>query len=63
MDNRPTGYENSPLKTKCFGLNPRFFFRDFFGDHFARVESSGDQNLTMFILFFFCCIFDPPKQS
>ena len=40
-------------------LNIRFFerktldnFRNLLGDHFARVESSGDQNLSMFILHF-----------
>ena len=37
-------------------------FLDFLGDHFARVESSGDQTLTMFILnFHVLSIFDPPK--
>jgi hypothetical protein len=39
-------------------------FLDFLGDHFARVESSGDQNLTMFILYFHVFpIFDRPKKS
>ena len=28
-------------------------FQEFIGDHFARVESSGDQNLTMSILDFY----------
>ena len=40
------------LKFDFFGVNPPGNFRDLLGDHFARVESSGDQNLTMFILHF-----------
>ena len=35
-----------------FWNDPPYFFRDFLGDHFARVESSRDQNLTMFIVHF-----------
>ena len=34
-----------------YAENPGIFW-DFLGDHFGRVESSGDQNLTMFILDF-----------
>ena len=41
-----------PLKNWFFRLNTPGNFRDFLGDHFPRVESSGDQNLTMFILDF-----------
>ena len=32
--------------------SPVFIFRDFLGDHFAPIESSGNLNLTMFILDF-----------
>ena len=60
----------SPLKIRFFGLKTPGIFRDFLGDHFARVESSGDQNLTMFILhfhvFFVGCLyfmFDPPSKK
>ena len=51
---RPQTEKNTinPLKFGFFGLKTPGFFRDFLGDHFARVESSGDQNLTMFILHF-----------
>ena len=41
-----------PLKIRFFRLKTPGNFRDFLGDHFARVESSGDQNLTMFTLDF-----------
>jgi|OM-RGC.v1.031033176 hypothetical protein len=54
-----------PLTIRFFGLNIFGIFRDFLGDHFARVESSGDQTLTMLILdfhVFFSPIFDPPKN-
>ena len=37
------------LRIRFFGLNTPDLFWDF-GDQFARVESSGDQNLTIFIL-------------
>ena len=52
------------FKFRVFGLNIPGHFRDFLGDHFARVESSGDQNWTMFILHFhvFVCICDPPTS-
>ena len=50
-----------PLTIRFFRLKTPGNFRDFLGDHFARVESSGDQNLTMFILHFHVfSIFDPP---
>ena len=39
----------NPLKIWFFDLKTPGFFRDFLGDHFARVERSGDQNLTMLI--------------
>ena len=42
----------NPLKKMFFLLKTPDFFRDFLGDLFARVESSGDQNLTRFILHF-----------
>ena len=51
-----------PLKNVFFRLKTPGNFRDFLGDHFARVESSGDQNLTMFILDFHVFLhFWPPK--
>ena len=51
------------LKIRFFGLNPPGKFREFLGDHFARVESSGDQNLTMFILHFHVFLhFRPPNH-
>ena len=40
------------LKNKFCSLKTPAFFRNLLGDHFARVESSGDQNLTKFILDF-----------
>ena len=62
---RPEGkYLVSRLKFGFFGLTTPGNFRDFLGDQFARVESSGDQNPTMPILHFhvlFFCILDPPK--
>ena len=46
----------------CWVPPPRNFL-DFLGDHFAMVESSGDQNLTMFMLHFHVFwIFDPSKS-
>ena len=40
------------FKNWVFGLKTPGHFLDFLGDHFARVESSGDQHLTVFILHF-----------
>ena len=45
-----------------FRLKTPGHFRDFLGDHFARVESSGNPNLTMFILHFHVFLHvRPPK--
>ena len=52
---RPPGlrtFSIIPLKNLFFDLKTPGNFREFLGDHFARVESSGDQNLTMFMLHF-----------
>ena len=46
----PDFFSRFPLNNFFFRLSLPGNFRDFLGDHFARVESSGDQNLTMFIL-------------
>ena len=53
-----------------FEMSPKMRnFRDFLGDHFARVESSRDLNLTMIILHFHVCVcvffsmVDSPKKS
>ena len=42
------------LNIACFGLQTPGISRDFLGDQFALIESSGDQNLTNFI---------PPKYN
>ena len=55
-----------PLKIWFFEVKTPGFVWDFLGDHFARVESSGDQTLTMFILHFhvsFSSISDPQQKS
>jgi len=48
-----------------FGLKTPGNARDFLGDHFARVESSGDQKVNHVHLAFSCffSISDPPKKS
>jgi len=59
------------LKKNCCSLQLRFLelknpgnFRDVWGDHFAWVESSGDQNLTMFVLHFHAFLhFWPPQKA
>ena len=45
----PRTFLIKPLKIWFFRLKTPGFFRDFLGDHFARVESSGNPNLTIFI--------------
>ena len=51
-----------PLQIGFFRLKTPGHFRDFLGDHFTRVESSGNPNLTMFILDFHVFLhFWPPK--
>ena len=52
----------NPLKIGFFRLKTRGNVRDFLGDHFARVESSGDQNLTMFTLDFHVFSQNYPKM-
>ena len=54
-NSRPPGnptVPTCPLNLGYFGLKTPGIFRDLLGDHFARVESSRDQHLTMFILHF-----------
>ncbi len=43
--------------------NPFFFCRDFLGDHFARVESSGNKNQTMLGLHFHVCFVTFDRQQ
>ena len=51
-----------PLQFGFFELKTLWFYRHFSGDHFELLESSGDQNLTTFILHFqVFSIFVPPK--
>ena len=58
----PIFFSIIPL-TIFFRLKTPGNFGDFLGDHFARVESSGNPNLTMFILdFHVFFIFDPHKS-
>ena len=52
-----------PLNIGFFRLKTPGTFRDFLGDHFATVESSGDQNLTMLILDFHVFPFLTPQKS
>ena len=58
----PRTFSIKPQKIRFFRLKTPGNFRDFLGDHFARLESSGDWNLTMFILDFHVFLhFWPPK--
>ena len=58
----PNFFDNS-LKNLFFELKTPGFFWEFLGDHFARVESSEDQDLTMSIVHVHVfSIFDPPKK-
>ena len=43
-----------PLKIEFFGLKTPGIFRDFLGEQFALIESSGDPNLTNFMFFPIC---------
>ena len=53
-----------PLKAGLFELKKNRNVWKCLGDHFARVESSGDHNLTMFILHFHVFFhFRPPLKS
>ena len=64
---RPPGlrtFSIIPLTVCFFELKTPGKIREFLGDHFARVESSGDQNLTMFILHFHVFShFRPPQKG
>ena len=50
---RPEANFRFPLNFGFVGLKTCGILRDFWLDHFARIESSGDQNPTMFILRFY----------
>ena len=53
-NSRPPGartfFDNSSKNWVCLAEKKNGNVRDFLGDHFATVESSGNPNLTMFIL-------------
>ena len=51
-DPRDSVFFDNSLKSWVFWAETKTESFRFLGDHFARVESSGDQNLTMFILHF-----------
>ena len=60
---RAQTFSTVPLKLGLFKLKTLGIFQVSLGDHFARVESSRDQNLTMFILHFHVFFhFWPPKK-
>ena len=46
---RPEARGQIPLNVGLLELKASGSFEDFLGDHFTRVESSGDQNPIMFI--------------
>ena len=53
-----------PLIVELFELKTPRHFQDVLGDNFARVESSGDPNPTMFVIHFHDVVtLDPLKES